>query len=263
MGFLRVTNEAALTFCSIKAKSLQSFFIVAAAIEDILFFSTCDPSPFFDKRMTSFRPSNPVARSLIKLKPISSDHDTKRSRAANHSGLTLPKVKPYPTVTLNNNKVVPNNKVPNNKANQFEHSLAGSPLIPSPRKIVDCTYVSAVPKLSLGPQIAPVEFITNSSRFRPIRKQLFCRVYPLCQKRKHDMLEVPETDDYSDDEVTSYIDAEPEYVRARRQSYHTEYGEFGRSSSHAELGREISMSPLARIISAMPPENTHCGGRRI
>ena len=200
--------------------------------------------------MASFRPSNPVARSLIKLKPISSDHDKKRIRTANHSGLTLPKVKLCPTtLTLNNSKVVPNN--------QLELSLAGSPLIPSPRKIVDSAYVSAVPKLHMGPKIAPVDFVTNSSRFRPIRKQVFCRVYPLCQKRKHDMVEVPETDDYSDDEITSYIDVEPEFVRKRRQSYHTEsYRELGRTSSHAELGREISMSPLARIISSMPPENS-------
>lgn len=213
--------------------------------------------------MDSFRPSNPVARSLINFKPLPSDvipdHPTKRCRTSHHSGVTLPKVKPFPALNNNilHNKVVPMNNNSsssissssnNNKTNQFEHALAVSPLIPSPRKLGDSTSVSSVPNLSRGPQIAPVDFNTNSSRFRPIRKLIFSRVYPLCQtKRKHEVTEVPETDGYSEDEAMSYMDVEPQYLRMRRSSY-----EPGRSSSHADLGREISMSPLARIISSMP-----------
>ena len=193
--------------------------------------------------MTSFRPSNPVARSLIKIQPLPLDHPTKPWRPANHSGVTLPKVKPCPVLPQNNNKMVPNNA----KANQFEHLIARPALIAPPRRIADSTSVSSVPDLSRGPQIAPVDFSVKDSRFRPISKQIFSQVYPLCQiKRKHDAIEVPETDEFS--EIMPF---EPEY-RRRRPSY----AERGRTSSNAELSREIrreiSMSPLARILSAMP-----------
>lgn len=196
-----------------------------------------------DTVMTSFRPSNPVARSLIKLKPMQPDHVPKRSRATIHSGLTLPKVKPYPTLTHNSSS---NTKISNNNhANQFENALVASSRMVYPRKSLD--NASGSPLNPCRPLTAPVGF-------RPIRKEIFSRVYPLCQtKRKRHNAEVPETDEYSDDdtripydEFTSYVAIEPEF---RRRKSHAE---LQRRSSHAELGREISMSPLARVISSMP-----------
>lgn len=202
--------------------------------------------------MTSFRPSNPVARSLIKLKPLQPDHPPKRSRAAIHSGITLPKVKPYPTLTLSNNAILPNN----NKATQFENSLVSSriasPRSPrSPRKIDDHASGSSMLK--------PCRPLTAPVGFRPIRKEIFSRVYPLCQtKRKRHSIEVPETDEHSDDEIrtnlpydeySSYIAIEPD-LRRHTPQRRTSNAELGRQIR--EFGREISMSPLARVISSMP-----------
>ena len=193
--------------------------------------------------MTSFRPSNPVARSLIKLKPMQPDHVPKRSRATIHSGLTLPKVKPYPTLTHNNNKTIFNN----NHANQFENSLVVSSRMVSAHKNLDNASGSSV--------LNPCRPLTAPVGFRPIRKEIFSQVYPLCQtkRKRHNTAEVPETDEYSDDdtripydEFKSYMAIEPDL---RRRKSHAE---LQRRSSHAELGREISMSPLARVISSMP-----------
>lgn len=193
--------------------------------------------------MSAFRPSNPVARSLIQLKALPHDHPTKRRRRASHSGFTLPKVKAPPlylTLGLSNNKAIPSN----NKATHYEPFLLGSPLIPSPRKIGDSACVSPAPNLRLGspPKIeSAVEDKIQLSRFRPIIKQQFSRVHPLCRtKRKHGGAEVPETDEHSeDDESEGRADVDTKQnVRC--------------CVSSVDLGREISMSPLARVLSTMP-----------